>query len=188
MDLGICLRNRMPVRTIMALARHAEDRGFHSVWITEGLGYKDVVTQMAAVATATQRIGVASGIIPIRTRTPLLLGNTFIGLDELSSGRAILGVGSGHPGALRDYHGIQIERPVAYMRDYLSEPTEQVDGRVVRHRIISAASHFTEPADLWLNNMEPTFRDRAPHAEHRGCCSCRRDELPRVIDSQRRSA
>ena len=120
MDLGICLRNRMPVRTIMELARRAEDRGFHSVWITEGLGYKDVVTQMAAVATATQRIGIASGIIPLRTRTPLLLGNTFIALDELSGGRAILGVGSGHPGPLRDYHGIRIERPVAFMRDYLN--------------------------------------------------------------------
>ncbi len=120
MDLGICLRNRMPVRTIMELARHAEDRGFHSVWITEGLGYKDVVTQMAAVATATKRIGIASGIIPIRTRTPLLLGNTFIALDELSGGRAILGVGSGHPGPLQDFHGIRIERPVAFMRDYLS--------------------------------------------------------------------
>jgi predicted TIM-barrel fold metal-dependent hydrolase len=31
--------------------------------------------------------------------------------------------------------------------------------------IISADSHFTEPADLWLRYIEPEFRDRAPHVE-----------------------
>jgi len=31
--------------------------------------------------------------------------------------------------------------------------------------IISADSHFTEPADLWLNYIEPAYRDRAPHVE-----------------------
>jgi predicted TIM-barrel fold metal-dependent hydrolase len=32
--------------------------------------------------------------------------------------------------------------------------------------IISADSHFTEPADLWINYIEPAYRDRAPHVEH----------------------
>jgi uncharacterized protein len=33
--------------------------------------------------------------------------------------------------------------------------------------IISADSHFTEPQDLWLRHIEPAYRDRAPHVEHR---------------------
>ncbi len=36
----------------------------------------------------------------------------------------------------------------------------------MEHKIISADSHFTEPADLWVNHMEPAFKDRAPHVEH----------------------
>jgi uncharacterized protein len=32
--------------------------------------------------------------------------------------------------------------------------------------IISADSHFTEPADLWLNYIDPRFADRAPHVVH----------------------
>ena len=32
--------------------------------------------------------------------------------------------------------------------------------------IISADSHFTEPADLWLRHIDPEYRDRAPHVEH----------------------
>ena len=32
--------------------------------------------------------------------------------------------------------------------------------------LISADSHFTEPRNLWLDHIEPEFRDRAPHVEH----------------------
>ena len=27
-------------------------------------------------------------------------------------------------------------------------------------------SHFTEPPNLWLDHIEPAFKDRAPHLEH----------------------
>ena len=33
--------------------------------------------------------------------------------------------------------------------------------------IYSADSHVVEPADLWIEYIEPEFRDRAPHLEHR---------------------
>ncbi|TML07692.1 MAG: amidohydrolase [Actinobacteria bacterium] len=32
--------------------------------------------------------------------------------------------------------------------------------------LISADSQFTEPSNLWLEHIEPQFRDRAPHVEH----------------------
>jgi len=32
--------------------------------------------------------------------------------------------------------------------------------------VISADSHFTEPADLWLERIDPAYRDRAPHVVH----------------------
>jgi predicted TIM-barrel fold metal-dependent hydrolase len=35
------------------------------------------------------------------------------------------------------------------------------------YSIISADSHFTEPADLWEKRLDPSLRDRAPHVEHR---------------------
>ncbi|MSQ26291.1 MAG: LLM class flavin-dependent oxidoreductase [Dehalococcoidia bacterium] len=117
MNLGIGLANILPVRDLVALSQHAERRGWHSVWITEGTGAKDVITQMSAVALATSRIRVASGIIPIWTRTPVMLGASFLGLDELSDGRAIMGLGAGHSWAIRDYHGIEPSRAVARMRD-----------------------------------------------------------------------
>jgi alkanesulfonate monooxygenase SsuD/methylene tetrahydromethanopterin reductase-like flavin-dependent oxidoreductase (luciferase family) len=118
--LGICLRNTLSIDSLVALARRAEERGYHSIWITEGTGSKDVISQMAAVAVATQRILIGSGIIPIWMRTPIILGASFLGLDELSKGRAIMGLGSGHPNAMRDFHGIEIKRSVPHMRDYVA--------------------------------------------------------------------
>ena len=117
MNLGIGLANIMSASALVQLSQHAERRGYHSVWITEGTGAKDVITQMAAVALATARIRVASGIIPVWTRTPVMLGASFLGLDELSDGRAIMGLGAGHPWAMRDFHGIEPSRAVARMRD-----------------------------------------------------------------------
>ena len=118
--LGICLRNTLSIDNLVALSRRAEDSGFHSIWITEGTGSKDVISQMAAVATATDRILVGSGIIPIWMRTPIILGASFLGLDEISKGRAIMGLGSGHRNAMRDFHGIEIKRSVVHMRDYIA--------------------------------------------------------------------
>ncbi len=34
-------------------------------------------------------------------------------------------------------------------------------------KVISADSHILEPPDLWLKHIDPKFRDRAPHVEHR---------------------
>ena len=144
MNLGIGLANILPVRDLVALSQHAERRGYHSVWITEATGAKDVITQMSAVALATTAIRVASGIIPIWTRTPIMLGASFLGLDELSDGRAIMGLGAGHPWAIRDFHGIEPTRAVARMRDTVAiakllfrQPHFSYDGptaRVVNYR------------------------------------------------------
>ena len=31
-----------------------------------------------------------------------------------------------------------------------------------QHRVISADSHMTEPANLWVDRLDEKFRDRAP--------------------------
>ncbi len=36
----------------------------------------------------------------------------------------------------------------------------------MQYRFVSADSHVAEPADLWLNYIDPKFRPKAPHLEH----------------------
>ena len=53
------------------------------VYVAEAYGY-DAVSLMGYLAAATETVQIASGILPIYTRTPTLLAMTAAGVDELS--------------------------------------------------------------------------------------------------------
>ena len=118
-NLGILLRSYLPIQPALELAQEAERRGFHSIWVTEGMDSKDAFTQMAAYLMKTQRIRVGSGIVPIYLRTPVLTGMSAVGLAELSGERAILGLGASHPFIVEGGHGAVLKRPLTHMREYV---------------------------------------------------------------------
>ena len=51
-------------------ARLAEDRGYDMVWVPEGAG-RDTPTLLATMAMVTSRVKLATGILPIFSRTPM---------------------------------------------------------------------------------------------------------------------
>ena len=116
-NLGILLRSFYPIEVSIALVKEAELRGFHSVWITEGAD-KDAFTQMAVWAMSTQRIRMGSAITPVYTRTPVMSAMSMLSLAEISGERAILGIGTGHPSGIVYSHGLKLERPMQWMREY----------------------------------------------------------------------
>ena len=118
-DLGIVLRTYLPIEASIELAQEAERRGYHSVWTTESMDAKDSFTQMAAYSMKTESIRIGSGIVPIYIRSPILTGMTALGLAELSKERTILGLGTSHPFIVEDGHGIKLDRPLTYMKEYL---------------------------------------------------------------------
>ncbi len=75
-------------------ARHAEARGFDSVWVTEFFNQHGFV-RLAALAQATTRVKLGTAIAYAFMRTPLLASAAAMDVDELSGGRVILGLGSG---------------------------------------------------------------------------------------------
>lgn len=118
-ELGVMLRSTLPALETLELAQEAERRGFHSIWVTEGADGRDAITQMTAMAMKTQRIRVASGIVPIYSRTPVLTGMTMMGLHLFSGGRAILGLGTSHPVIVENAHGLKLDHPISRMREYV---------------------------------------------------------------------
>ncbi len=77
------------------MAVKAESAGYDSIWMHESLFQRDVITCIAAMAGATSRIRVGSGIINTFTRHPVAAATTFATLSELSVGRVIFGLGLG---------------------------------------------------------------------------------------------
>jgi alkanesulfonate monooxygenase SsuD/methylene tetrahydromethanopterin reductase-like flavin-dependent oxidoreductase (luciferase family) len=97
----------------------AELLGYESVYTTHIAG-RESLTVLSAYALATSRIRVATGVVPIYTRTPATMAQTAATLDELSGGRLTLGLGVSHRPVVEGWHGQTIDRPVSEMREYTS--------------------------------------------------------------------
>jgi F420-dependent oxidoreductase-like protein len=72
---------------------------------------------MGYLVAKTERVHIGSGIVPLYTRTPTLLAMTAAGLDALSGGRAVLGLGASGPQVIEGWHGIPYDKPLARTRE-----------------------------------------------------------------------
>ena len=71
MKLALGFNPVLGVREAMEVAKHAENLGYDSLWMHESLFQRDVVTYLSAMASATGRIGLGSGVINTFTRHPV---------------------------------------------------------------------------------------------------------------------
>jgi F420-dependent oxidoreductase-like protein len=106
-----------PVRNAEAVVA-MEQAGLDVVWVAEAYSY-DAVSLMGYLAARTERVQIGSGILPIYTRTPTLTAMTAAGLDALSGGRAILGLGASGPQVIEGFHGVPYDKPVARTREII---------------------------------------------------------------------
>lgn len=107
----------VPLAQVIDVARAAEDEGMHGVYCIEG--YRSAFVPLAAIAAATARITLGSYILNAYGRTPFLAGLSALDLDELSGGRFVLGVGPGNEHINRVYQGVEPERPLTKLREYV---------------------------------------------------------------------
>ena len=104
--------------SVIDFAQRAEALGYDSLWCGESWG-RDLVTTLTHVACHTSRIKLATGIINVFSRTPSLVAQTLASLDEISAGRAILGLGSSGAKVVRDWHGLSFDRPLQRTREFI---------------------------------------------------------------------
>ena len=102
----------------VAEVKELEKAGLDVVWVPEAYSF-DAPTAMGYLAAETERVTIASGILPLYTRTPSLLAMTAAGLDSLSDGRCMLGLGASGPQVIEGFHGIPYEAPVARLREII---------------------------------------------------------------------
>lgn len=97
-------------------AREAERLGVDSVWSAEFWGY-DAFTPLAAIASVTDRIKLGTGIAQIGARTPAMLAMSAMGVQAISGGRFLLGLGTSGPQVMEGWHGTEFSRPVQRTRE-----------------------------------------------------------------------
>ena len=95
-----------------------EQAGLDLVWVAEAYGF-DGASLMGYLAAKTETVQIASGILPIYTRTPTLLAMTAAGVDALSDGRCHLGLGASGPQVIEGWHGVAYDAPIGRTREII---------------------------------------------------------------------
>jgi F420-dependent oxidoreductase-like protein len=100
------------------LVSEYEKAGLDIVWVAEAYGF-DGVSMMGYLAATTERMQIGSAILPIFTRTPALIAQTAAGLDFVSDGRFILGIGASGPQVIEGFHGVPYQAPLGRTRELI---------------------------------------------------------------------
>ena len=95
-----------------------EKAGLDLVWVPEAYSF-DAVSQMGYLAAKTSTIEIGSGILNVYSRTATAMAQTAAGLDMVSGGRFVLGLGASGPQVIEGFHGVPYEKPMPRIRDYI---------------------------------------------------------------------
>jgi len=95
-----------------------ERAGLDIVFVPEAYSF-DAVSQLGFIAARTTRLEMASGILPIYSRTPALTAMTAAGLDFVSGGRFTLGLGTSGPQVIEGWHGVAYDAPIGRTRELI---------------------------------------------------------------------
>lgn len=95
-----------------------EDAGLDLVWVAEPYGF-DAPTLMGYLAAKTEKVQIGAGILNVFSRTPGALLQTAAGLDNVSGGRAVIGLGASGPQVIEGFHGVPYDRPLGRTREII---------------------------------------------------------------------
>ena len=116
-----------------------EGAGLDLVWVAEAYGF-DAVSMLGYLAARTTSVELGSGILPIYSRTPSLLAQTAAGLDHVSGGRFVLGLGASGPQVIEGWHGVPYAGPVGRTREIID-----ICRRVWRREVITNEGAYPIP-------------------------------------------
>jgi 5,10-methylenetetrahydromethanopterin reductase len=98
------------------MAKLAEDAGFQNIWITDHYNNRDVWTTLAVLSMMTNKINLGTGVTNPYTRNAAITASSIASINELSGGRAILGIGPGDK-ATFDKMGIDWDKPLTHVKE-----------------------------------------------------------------------
>ena len=95
-----------------------EKAGLDLIWVAEPYGF-DAPTLMGYLAAKTETVQIGAGILNVYSRTPGALLQTAAGLDNVSGGRAVIGLGASGPQVIEGFHAMPYDRPLTRTREVI---------------------------------------------------------------------
>lgn len=140
MKIGLGINYAGGFKEVVAEVTDLEKAGLDVVFVPEAYSF-DAISALGYLAAATERVELASGVLQLYTRTPTLTAMTAAGLDYVSDGRYILGLGASGPQVIEGFHGLPYDNPIGRTREVV-EICRQVWRR---ERLAYQGKHYTIP-------------------------------------------
>ena len=170
------MESRPEGEPLLKLAERAEALGYDSVWVGDSLLARprhEPITLLAGVAGRTKRVKLGTAVLLPMLRNPVLLAHQVATLDQVSSGRVILGVGiaSDHPSIRAEFRaaGVPFEKRVGTLMEgmrlckalWSGKPVDW-DGRWhVEKGVLGPTPHQPGGPPIWGGGMAPAALERA---------------------------
>lgn len=149
MRVGTAVAIRGPLQDVLEQAALVDALGYDSIWVPEVAG-RDALVTCAALAGDVERARLATGIVPLPSRSPVTLAMGAATLAEITGGRFVLGVGAGH----RETGAPWLGRP-ALRVDAVAEHVEVLRAVLRDGRVQRAAGTSLPALDFRLRGVAP---------------------------------
>ena len=112
---GVLLMGDLPASDLASLAHRLEDWGYDYIWLADERFFREIYASLTLCALNTKKIQLGVCVTDPYSRHPALTAMAIATLDEISEGRAVLGIGAGVSGF--GELGIDRARPALAMRE-----------------------------------------------------------------------
>ena len=132
MTLQLLLLGDAPVAQLVERAKLAEANGYSAVWVADERFYREVYSCLGQLAAHTSKVLLGPCVTDPFARHPALTAMAIATLDEISGGRAVLGIGAGISGFAE--LGIERRKPVRAIREAIELIRALLRGETVDYR------------------------------------------------------
>jgi 5,10-methylenetetrahydromethanopterin reductase len=131
LPISVLLNAEYSSDELVRLGRLAEELGYCTCWYVDVRLMRECYIGLASLALSTKKIHLGTGVTDPYSRHPAITASSIATLDELSGGRAVLGLGLGGSG-FREL-GFQKVLPVAAMRECIQVIRGLLQGQEVTY-------------------------------------------------------
>lgn len=111
MQINIQATSAPEVDRYLAVVGELESAGGQGLWIGEAYG-PDAATALGYAAARTETMKLGAGVFNVFSRSAATLAMTGLGLDRLTGGRAMCGLGTSGPQVIEALHGMPFSTPL----------------------------------------------------------------------------
>jgi F420-dependent oxidoreductase-like protein len=119
MRYGLTIDTGRPLPQVIEQVQRMADAGFATAASSQIFGY-DALTMLALVGQSVPGIGLATSVVPIYPRHPVMLAAQALTVQAATGGRLTLGIGLSHQIVIENVFGQSFDRPLRHMREYLA--------------------------------------------------------------------